>query len=465
MGGLSAGLWTDLNAALRKRLGAERFDHLIRNARPLAMGDDELVFAVGGAAMREKLDRTYGDELTDCARAVIRRNIRVRFAVDDPPRVKPASSAEPAEGRENAETVRADPSVSASSRPSASSADLDVFTRMTFDAFLVHPGVQLAYRAARRFVETRGDVFSPLLLWGGPGTGKTHLLRALAAELRAGSRPPSVEWIGASAFETRFALAVQGGRLDPFRRKCRSADILILDDVHLLAHKPHSQEEFLHTFDDLVGSGRRLVISSLGHPRDLEGLSRPLRMRLRSGMEARLDAPDYPARLAWLRRLAAARSPHPGEEALEIIARRMNAGMKDLLACYRAVLDAPDPSPRGVGEVVDRFRNPRAESPTLADVARETAAAFGMEVAEISSRRRTRAVVRARRTAFRLARRLTRHSFEEIGRFFGGRDHSTVLLACRETVASEKSDPDLAVLTARIEKCLRRTDREAGASV
>jgi chromosomal replication initiator protein len=330
------------------------------------------------------------------------------------------------------------------------------------DAAVTGPCNALAFQAARRFAEGVGG-FETLLLTGPAGCGKTHLLRALYGAFLAGRRLASVLYVPADRFHQQYVCAVQRRLLDPFRRKYRTADVLLFDDVHRLATQPRTQEEFLHTFDALHHHGRRIALTAERPPQELEGLSRPLQVRLQSAIGFRLERPDEAARLAFLRARARAEGRAVPEAALAWLAAQPATSFGDLVRGLEA-MQAGHGDPSGARDLLEELRRGGAAAVTVESIVRRVAGTLGVNPEGLRESRRTRTLVEGRRLCFYLGRRHTPLTLGALGRALGGRDHATVLQAIRQVEARRKADGAFDRLVAQLEEGLRE-ERAAGGGV
>jgi chromosomal replication initiator protein len=321
---------------------------------------------------------------------------------------------------------------------------------------------QLAYRAVRRFADDPGTEFEALLLTGPAGCGKTHFLQALYVHLLAARRCPAVLFVPADRFHRHFVHAIRRRLLEPFRRKYRTADVLLLDDIQCLATKPRTQGEFLHTLDTLLQDHRRVIVTSDRPLPAIEGLSPPLRDRLLAAVAIRMDRPDPAIRRAFLEDRVRAWGLSWPESALDEIASRSGAGFHDLTRCLAAFRDGAGDGRERARRALDALRRTAGEAASADEIARLVASAVGVRPEDLRERRRTRALVRARRLCFYLGRRHTPLTLEALGRAFGGHDHATVHLAVRRLEADMKGDPLLAGLVQRLDGALaNRTELAA----
>jgi chromosomal replication initiator protein len=312
--------------------------------------------------------------------------------------------------------------------------------KLTFEQFVIGDSNRLAHAAALAVAEMPAQAYNPLFICGPPGVGKTHLLRSIATLLASHSPEMVLRVSTGETFTNEFLRALGDGDLEGFKARFRHVDVLMIDDVQFLERKTRTEEEFFHTFNWLHDVGSQVVLTSDRPPKDLQALEDRLRERFEAGLVADIQPPDLNTRLTILRK----RAHHDGielagEQALEVIARRVTLNVRTLegalirAVAYSSLTGRPLTSELA-GEVLDGLypsSKPRAR--TLADIQRLACEQFGVTAEELLSSSRAARVAWPRQVAMYLARELTSESLPAIGRHFGGRDHSTVMHACRRT--------------------------------
>lgn len=313
--------------------------------------------------------------------------------------------------------------------------------KYNFEQFVIGPSNRLAHAAALSVAELPAQAYNPLFLYGAPGLGKTHLLHSIGNYVRAFGGGLQVRYTTVEAFTNEFVSSLGGGSTgkDAFKHRFRGVDILLIDDIQFLERKAHTEQELFHTFNALYEAGSQLVITSDRTPADLAQLEDRLRERFQSGLVTDIGRPDYATRLAILRKRAA----HDGlrvddDHALALIAAAVSTNVRALEgALIRTVayasLTGRHLTAALAQEVIERLglRLPAAASPSIATIQDAVCAHFSISRDELLSRSRAARLAWPRHLAMYLARELTEHSLPVIGREFGGRDHSTVLNACR----------------------------------
>ncbi|MFO1113987.1 MAG: chromosomal replication initiator protein DnaA [Rhodospirillales bacterium] len=325
------------------------------------------------------------------------------------------------------------------------SAPLD--QRFTFEHFVVGKPNEFAYAAAQRVAAASRVPFNPLFLYGGVGLGKTHLMHAIAWDIRKRDPQRTVIYLSAEKFMYRFIRALREQNTVDFKEQFRSVNVLMIDDVQFISGKESTQEEFFHTFNTLVDQGRQIVLSADKSPSDLEGMQERLKSRLNCGLVADIHATTYELRLGILQSKADQLGIEVPQKVTEFLAHRITSNVRELEGALNRVVAHAQLIGRAITlettqEVLHDLLRANDRRITLDDIQKQVAAHFNIRVADMYSARRARSIARPRQVAMYLAKHLTSRSLPEIGRKFGGRDHTTVMHAVRKV--EELRDGDAA---------------------
>ena len=319
--------------------------------------------------------------------------------------------------------------------------------KYSFDQFVIGDGNRFAHAASLAVAELPAQAYNPLFLHGRPGLGKTHLLHAIGNYVQRYGSGLRVRYATIEEFTTGFVDAVRRHRTGDFKDDFRGADVVLIDDVQFLAGRTKTREEFFHTFNALLDSGRQLVMSSDRSPDDLPGLEDRLAERFRAGLVVELEAPPAPLRRAILAKRARVDGVEVSAAVLGEIAQRVDSSVRALEgALIRVVayasLKGEEPTPGLVRHVLRRLGDDTtADAAGISEIIDAAAQEFGVERESLLARDRRPTVATARQVAMYLARELTEHSLPEIGRGIGGRNHTTVLHAVNRVSAALRTDP------------------------
>ncbi len=325
--------------------------------------------------------------------------------------------------------------------------------RFTFDNFIVGKSNELAHAAARRLTEGDSVAFNPLFLYGGVGLGKTHLMHAIAWEIRRQDPSRVVLYLSAEKFMYQFIRALRFKDTMAFKQQFREVDVLMIDDIQFIAGKDSTQEEFFHTFNALIDHNRQVIISADRSPSDLEGIEERIRSRLGWGLVADIHPTDYELRLGILHSKAEGLSMHADatpipQPVLEFLAQRIVSNVRELEGALNRVIAYASFVGRPISlemaqDVLRDLLRASERRVTIDEIQRRVAEYFNVKMGDMLSARRARSVARPRQIAMYLSKQLTTRSLPEIGRKFGGRDHTTVIHAVRKIEQLRDEDPAL----------------------
>ena len=433
--------WSEICARLRRAVPEATFALWLEPLQPVEATDVALVLAAPDERRRSWATGRFGRVLEAAATDVLGAGVAVDVVVD-PGTARSRRAPAPTGRARQAPTPAEDPDPV----PAATSTFLP---KLTFEQFVIGDANRLAHAAALAVAELPGQAYNPLFIYGPPGNGKTHLLHAIGNYVQAYGGGLTVRYATAEAFTNEFVTALHRGSVEAFKARFRHVDVLLVDDVQFLVAKAKTEEEFFHTFNALHETGSQLVLTCDRMPRDLDALEDRLRERFEAGLLTDIRAPDLATRLTILRK----RAQHDGidladEDALVAIAERITDNIRVLEGALIRVVAFASLTGRPLDadlahEVLDGlYPQRRPVRRSIDEVQRATCEAFGITHEELLSTARAQRLAWPRQVAMYLARELTDQTLPAIGRAFGGRDHTTVLHACRRTAERIAADPE-----------------------
>ena len=333
----------------------------------------------------------------------------------------------------------------------------------SFENFITGPNNQLAYAASVAVANQPGIAYNPLFIHGGVGLGKTHLLQAVCQEILTKRPETQILYVSCDAFMNQFIACVQSGQMNEFRHRYRYVDMLVIDDIHFLGSRERTQEEFFHTFNELYQQNKQIVLSSDAAPNEIPHLEDRLVSRFQWGLVAPVTQPHYETRVAILRAKAYLRGVQIPNDVIALIANRVESNARELegaittLQAHAALTDSPidlDLARKALGEPV---AEPRSNQVTLQKIIDVVTRFYSVKLSDLQSRRRHKSVTEPRQVCMWLARKWTRFSLEEIGGYFGGRDHTTVMHSIRAIDERVQTNADFAAEVDNLDRQLQLT--------
>ena len=318
----------------------------------------------------------------------------------------------------------------------------------TFELFVEGKSNQLALAAAQQVAEHPGSSYNPLFLYGGVGLGKTHLMHAVGNAMRRKNPEAKIVYLHSERFVADMVKALQLNAINDFKRFYRSVDALLIDDIQFFANKDRSQEEFFHTFNALLEGGQQMILTSDRYPKEIEGVEERLKSRFGWGLTVAVEPPDLETRVAILMKKAEQSHISLAPDAAFFIAQRIRSNVRELEGALKRVIASANFTgrPFDIDLIKDSLKDLLAlqdKQVSMDNIKRKVAEYYKIKVADLMSKRRNRSVARPRQVAMALAKELTQHSLPEIGDAFGGRDHTTVLHACRKIRELRDVSPDI----------------------
>ena len=453
--------WDRVCKALRATVSDDAFTRWFRAARWMGVENDVASIAVPGEIHQVWIETNYLPELTMAVTAVFDEVLEVRIVVSDESDLSSDSTA----GLPNLRSPAARPTKAATLEGEAldkriKSAGLN--PAHTFASFVVGANSQFAHAACEAVAKKSGIGYNPLFIYGGPGLGKTHLMQAIGHELLRRQPGSRVIYLTCEKFTNEFIDAIRRGDIEKFRRRYRSSDVLLIDDVQFLAGKERSQEEFFHTFNTLLDGRNQVVLTSDRAASEIKSLEPRLISRFECGLTVEMQPPQMETRMAILKKKSHDWKVRVDESVLVFLAEKIRTNVRRLegalmrVATYASLAGESVTVEKVEHLLRDLIREEAGRQVSIDSIQKAVAEHFDVRLADMTSRRRPASIAFPRQIAMYLSRSLTKGSLMEIGEAFGGRDHGTVIHACKKVAERVDDEPGLKESIARIESQLRR---------
>src|SRR6476620_1595082 len=422
----SSQLWTKLSAALKPQVSADTFKRWFSAVKLTGATADEVTLLVPNNIYQFWIESNHMPALQSAISSVL----------GGPRAVKFVCAVDTSAGSDAAEP---EPGISARVQAAAERANKTpgLNPRNTFESFVVGPNNEIAHAASLAVAQSPAKTYNPLFIYGGVGLGKTHLMQAIGQCAWTKKKNMKVIYVSSELFINEFIDAIQHSTLVKFRKRYRQADLLLIDDIQFLGGKERSQEEFFHTFNTLFDGHKQIVLSSDRPASEIANLEHRLVSRFEWGLTAELQPPDIETRLAILRKKADTMQIKLHEDVFQFLATRIRTNVRRLEGALMRVasfasLSGSELTNETVEHLLkDILQEEGRQSITIEQIQRRVAEHFDVRLADMTSKRRPASIAFPRQVAMYLARELTKASLNEIGDAFGGRDHGTVLHACK----------------------------------
>jgi len=441
--GSATELVNSINEALAEKVGTQKFKIWFKNSTKLLLTGEYLKVGVPNPFIASWIENHFLNEISEAVRTVTGAEVKITFTIDPEltghqKRSQLDSQASAVATLDNGR-YRARSGITQEMGASAAGQSRRKKLKLSLDTFVVGSSNELAYNAARVVVNEQQSPFNPLFIHGGYGVGKTHLLQGICNAVC--DKRPQTNWLYLSAedFANQFVLALKTKKLEAFRRRMRQTDLLAIDDIHFLASKPSTQEEFLHTFNTINLAGKQVVLASDAHPKQIGQLSEKLVNRFVSGMVVKIGIPDFAMRCEICRQFAEnMNTPNSGlsDSVIKYIAEHLHSNVRELegavlkLVAFASLRNEKVNLPIAKAVLAEHLErcDPIVH---VSDIESSVASYFGITPANMHSSKKNRTVALARHLSMYLTRKHTRMSSSEIGRVMGGKNHATVLFACK----------------------------------
>lgn len=442
--------WTKSLKLLIPEINRPTFESVASTARPVSMEGGSVTIGVGSEFARIYIEK-YSDMIRSALESVMGNDFELHFVIAPVQQTK-SRSQEPRQ-------VERKPTVGVASTISQPLND-----KYIFENFVVGPCNKMAHGAAQAVAENPGKIYNPFFLYGGPGLGKTHLLQAIGHQILDSHPGVRIAYVSGETFTSHYVLACREHRSDEFRRKYRSVDVLLIDDIQFIAGKQGTKEEFFNTFNALYQMDKQIILCSDRPPRELHPLEERIKSRFECGLVVDITPPNLETRVAILQNKAKSEKVRMPIAVIKFVAEFLPTNIRALegalitLIAYTSLMKA-DFSVELAQEVLGRYLSEKKLTDLNPEtIQRAVAQTFDVEIDAIRGEKRQKDLVSARHIAMYLIREMTDYSLPAIGKSFGGRDHSTVVHACRRVKSLLEENPALKATIEELTQKLRTGD-------
>jgi chromosomal replication initiator protein len=447
------GIWREIARGIRLQLSADAFQRWFAGIELVQADEIALTFQVPNSIYQFWIESNYLNILRSAANSVLGGPRDIKFRAAENSMTGPLVDAHANELRKLSTAISRDEDLEGASNHGMN-------PRHSFEAFVVGANNQFAHAAALEVSQCPAKTYNPLFIYGGVGLGKTHLMQAIGQQTIERKKSQKVMYLSSERFTNEFIDAIQHNMLVRFRKRYRQTDILLIDDIQFLAGKERSQEEFFHTFNTLFDGRKQIVLSSDRPASEIANLEHRLVSRLECGLTTELLPPDLENRKAILLKKAESFHIDLAEDVLIFLAQRVRTNVRRLegalmrVASYQS-LNGRRCSCETLEQLLRDILGEEAKKMTTIDqIQKKVAEHFGIRLADMTSKRRTANIAFPRQVAMYLARQHTKDSLQQIGEIFGGRDHGTVLHACKTVSLRMKKEDHVRQTIVRLDKQL-----------
>lgn len=440
-------VWDEVLSIMSTEVAQTSFEAWLKNSRPIQLEGNILYVEFPNEFTKDWVEARYVNPLHKTLRQVVNRNWDIKFTI--PQGVKSLNTTNTEIIVESPTIHQAQPKekVAITNGEPESSSILN--QRYTFDSFVVGASNRFAHAASLAVAESPSKAYNPLFLYGGVGLGKTHLMHAIGHYAINENPSTTVVYVTSETFTNDLITAIGKKSMVEFRNKYRNVDILLVDDIQFVAGKESTQEEFFHTFNALYEANKQIIISSDRPPKDIPTLEERLRSRFEWGLTTDIQEPDFETRIAILKKKATLDNLTIEQEVLSYIATHIQSNIRELegalvrITAFANLHNSPLNLETVAEALKDIIKTPSHKPITIKGIQETVAEHFGIKTSDMKSKRRTRNITFPRQIAMYLARDLTDSSLPDIGKEFGGRDHTTVIHAVEKIETELKLDPSL----------------------
>jgi chromosomal replication initiator protein len=424
--------WIKTIEAIGAKVGGQAFDLWFRPLKLVQFQDQNVVLEVPNKFFKEWIEDHFPGIIAETIKEFINKDVSVKFKVFD---------------KKEDPVIKKIETKQENRRAKLASRGIFLNPKFTFDTFVVGASNQFAHAASRAIADAPGKAYNPLFIFGGVGLGKTHLMNAIGNKIIDQQNNVKLLYAPAEQFTNEFVYSMRNDKMDEFKAKYRNLDILIIDDIQFIAGKSGTQEELFHTFNALYDSQKQIVFSSDRPPKEISPITERLRSRFGMGLIADIQIPDVETKMAILGKKSEMEGIELPEDVNFFLASKVKSNVRDLEACMirlgaHSSLTGKVITVDMVKDVLKDMIYDEEKALTVEYVQKIVCEYFGLKVQDIKAKRRTREIAFPRQVAMYLSKILTDSSLNEIGKNFGGKDHSTVIHACKLIEERRKNDEE-----------------------
>lgn len=451
-------LWNSVLAELEKRIPKNLFELWFKETQVVSYSPEVIKIKVANDIIEKKVSDKYLEEIGESIFKCCGDSPKIEFVFDPPGDEQDTFNFEESifqDWQDNKLPVATATAI-VKSEPKSFPKPMPFNETYRFENFVVGPSNQLAHASALAVANKPGKAYNPLFLHGGVGLGKTHLLQAICHAILQRDSSYTLVYLSCEEFINEFISSVERGDVEGFRHRFRYVDMLLIDDVHFLGSKERTQEEFFHTFNTLYNAQKQIILSCDSAPSEIPSLKERLVSRFKWGLVTQLDIPTFETRVAIIKKKSRLKGVEFSDEVCQYIAENLVSNVRELEGAINhlvAVSDLHDReisldlAKRNLREVIQLYE-PEVQ---VSDILNIVAEHFNVKLSELQSKKRSQSVVRPRQVSMYLAKKLTKHSLQEIGGFFGGKDHTTVIHAIEKIKDARSQKKDFHELLVELE--------------
>jgi chromosomal replication initiator protein len=417
---------------MAERVGESYFELWFKPMKALSMKDKVLTIEIPNRFFREWIEDNYPSLITEVYEGILGYPVTVKFRISE---------------KEDAALRKLDTRME-NRKNRLASRGIYLSPKYTFDTFVVGDSNQFAHAAAKRVSENPGHAYNPLFIYGGVGLGKTHLIHSIGNAIADKKPDLTICYVSAEQFTNEVISSIRHEKMADFKDKFRNVDVMLIDDIQFIANKTTTQEEFFHTFNSLYEKQKQIVVSSDRAPLEISDITDRLRSRFSMGLIADIQPPSVETKIAIIEKKASVEKMVISRDVVEFIANRVKSNIRELEGCLiklgaHASLTGM-PIDTGMAKIVLKDLIADEDKPvTVEAVQKAVCDYFGVKMQDLKAKKRTKEIANARQIAMYIAKQHTQHSLSEIGKCFGGKDHATVIYACKQIEEKRRKDENL----------------------